>query len=576
MTTHTIAEEKERRRRMKPARSPAGRLADVLDVQRDDSQRWPDPRWQADPVGHARTILGVDLWERQIEFLEAIRDNRRVAVSGGRKVGKDFSVGLACLWWYDSFDDARAIMMATTGSQIDRILWRDIRKLYFGSGICLACKLGRCEDCRKLRPYDSSPCDHWEKFKGKAPCPHSASVTGEIHMLARSGLKAPDGREITGHTAREAEAIAGTSGARLLYVLDEASGIDDALHVAVRGNLASAQCREVALSNPTRNEGWYFDAFHSKKDLYRRIVISSRESPNIVEGREVFPGLASSEWLEEQKRDWGEDSALWAVHIEGKFAENEQNKIFALHLISLATKRWEETEAVGRLQIGIDVAGEGEKGDEGIFIPRKGQKMLELLAFRGLTADEYLAHTLGLVRKYKKIREPLPLVCVDREGPVGFKVWTRLRAFADDNPDVFDVAGVRASDGAIHTEYDRRRDELWGSAALWVREGGSLLTDPKLEAELHCPQWIRDMRGRNKVTPKRDMKKILKRSPDRAEAFVLSVWVPIEHELGGDGYHGEGGNRGRAEDNEGIGGIDPYALEGLPDSGDDDPIYGRR
>src|SRR5688572_28783242 len=45
-------------------------------------------RYAGDPVGFAREIIGVRLWEKQIEILEAVRDYPRVTVRSSHCVGK--------------------------------------------------------------------------------------------------------------------------------------------------------------------------------------------------------------------------------------------------------------------------------------------------------------------------------------------------------------------------------------------------------------------------------------------------------------------------------------------------------
>ena len=315
-------------------------------VERAEGEEWPSERWQTDPVGFAWTILGAELAPKQKEMLESIRDNPRTAVRGGRKIGKDFGVGVAALWWYASFADARAILTATTAHQIDSVLYREIRKLIGRSGTCF--------DCRR------------EAFKRREkppqPCPHSTRLTGKVGEIARSGIKSPDMREIQGFTARDPEAMAGTSGTRILYVLDEASGIADEIHTAIRGNLAAGGGREVLISNPTRPIGFFFDAFHAKKDLYNRIHGSSEETPNVLEGREVFPGLAGREWVEEQRREWGVDSPLYQIHVLGNFCVNEQGAIFTVAAIANGRSLMLEFEAVVGGYVGAMPVLEEENG----------------------------------------------------------------------------------------------------------------------------------------------------------------------------------------------------------------------
>jgi hypothetical protein len=62
----------------------------------------------------------------------------------------------------------------------------------------------------------------------------------------------------------------------------------------------------------------------------------------------------------------------------------------------------------------------------------------------------------------------------------------------------------------------------YGSACKkWLKDGGTIPSDPKLEAELVAPTYAFDLRGRIKVEPKEKIQERLR--PDRADALVLAV-----------------------------------------------------
>ncbi len=475
---------------------------------------WPSARYHDDPVAFFREVLGVEPWDRQIEVIEAIRDNPRVAVASGHKVSKSHTAAGIALWFYSSFEDARVVLTSTTSRQVDQILWRELKMLHARSGRCALCKL---EDRARAARHEPP---------GPRPCKHSACLDGEPRELARTGLKSPDFREIVGFTAKEAEAVAGVSGKNLLYIPDEASGIDDAVFEAIEGNRAGG-ARIVMFSNPTRTEGEFYEAFHSKAAFYKTIRISSEETPNVKAGRVVVPGLATREWVDEKRLEWGEDSALYKIRVKGEFVLNETGRIFSVHAITESEARWADAIGEGRLCIGVDPAGPGEGGDESAFAVRRGNKIIALVGVTGLSDEAHLVHVLGLIKQYGNQRESLPpLIACDREG-VGYDVWKVLRSHADGREPKFEVIGVRSSDRAAREPeiYDRVRDELWANLAAWVREGGALIPDTKLEKELHCPEWdTASLRGRMKVTPKTAMRKTLGRSPDRADAVALAVW----------------------------------------------------
>lgn len=586
MTTSKAQEVEKRRQRTEVRPVATNFLDDLLytlddliaeqDAERESRSRvrFPSVKYRDDPVSFCVEILGVEPWWRQVELLEMIRDHKRVACSSGHKIGKSTTLAIAALWFYCSFPDARVVMSSTTARQVDQILWREVKMLRVRGGRCVSCKREDPEGHRILRP-----------------CPHSAEIDGNIGELARTGLKSVDFREIVGFTAKEAEAVAGVSGKNLLYLLDEASGIPDEIFQAVEGNRA-AGARIVLMSNPTRTTGEFYLAFGKKAEFYRTLRISSEETPNAVEGRDVIPGLAGREWIEEKKREWGEDSPLYKVRVRGEFAESEDGKIFSIHAIEQAEQRWKDFNCAdcsggtrddgracttcdgsgrkpipGRLFIGIDPAGPSGSGDETVFALRRGSVILKLLVWRGLDEAAILVHLLSTISVYALKRE-VPVVIIDREGSVGAALYGHMRSYVDRRDDraEFEMFGVKASSGAVRKTqvYDRMRDELTGNFELWIREGGAIPEDAKLAGEMHELEWITQVNGKQKVTRKDAIKKELGRSPDRYDACVLSCWEPMS--LREDENDDGGGTPGRRsgtdpddDDHGGGGPMDPYA-----------------
>lgn len=336
-----------------------------------------------------------------------------------------------------------------------------------------------------------------------------------------------DFREIVGFTARETEAVAGISGRHLLYIVDEASGVPDEIYEAIEGNRAGG-AKIVLFGNPTRNEGEHFEAFHGKKHLYKTIRVSSEETPNARSGRVLIPGLATKEWLDEKREEWGEDSAIYKVRVKGEHATTEEGRIFSLHLIGEAEERWEATLPAGRLYIGVDPAGDSGKGDESAFCARRGLKVLELRARRGMNEDQHVAEILRMVVELRLPRE-VPVLIVDQDGPIGYKVFRKLDEYLDEYPDAYELQGLRASDGAKRQPrlYKRVRDELARNLLVWMRDGGAIPEDAKLEAELHVLEFHEQASGHLKLTDKDEIRKKLGRSPDRYDALALSCWEPL-------------------------------------------------
>jgi phage terminase large subunit len=488
------------------------------------SIRWPSSKYRADPVAFAHEILGVEPWSKQVEILEAVRDHMRVAIKSGHKIGKSNSAAIVALWFYCAFPNARVVMSSTTSRQVDQILWRELSMMHARAGKCVACK--------KADPNNLIP----------VPCPHSARVDGEPKKLARTGLKS-NFREIVGFTAREAEAVAGISGANLIYLIDEASGVPQEIFDAIEGNRAGG-ARIVLFSNPTQTTGEFFEAFNSKARFYHGITVSSEDTPNCTGIGDPIPGLAGPEWIAEKKEEWGEDSPLYIVRVKGGFALKEDGKIFSTHALMESERRWHEFVdedgepltgmQLGRLFIGVDPAGESGTGDDSCFVARRGKKMLSIGEFRGLDDEGHLARIVMMIRDLSVERDQKPVVVIDREGSIGAKLYGRtmafLEAFPSDEARPFVLVAVRASDRSPRRPnvYDTMRDALAGNLEGWIRDGGAILENAKLSKEMHELEWRSQVNGRIKVTPKKEIKQKLKRSPDRYDALALATWEPLD------------------------------------------------
>lgn len=548
--------------------------------------RFPSPRYAADPVAFFREVLGVEPWEKQVEILEALRDHDRVAAKSGRRVSKSHTAAGAALWWYCSWPDARVVMTSTTARQVDAILWRELSMVRARAGRCVACKTEIAAQIASGVPSVVA------EQRVPRPCKHSALIGGEIGMLARTGLKSDDFREVWGFTASQGEAVQGIAGSKMLFIVDEASGVPQPIYDAIEGNRAGG-AKVLLLGNPTRNEGEFFDAFHAKNKAnkareadegvgYHCITISSEESPNVKAGAVVVPGLATSEFIRERRIEWGEDSAMYTIHVRGEFAINEAGKIFSVHMIGESEQRWhditerdrEESREIamrrlGRLFIGLDPAGESGSGDDTVFSFRRGMKHLGLASDRGLDDDGHLARLLAHIAEFALPRE-VPVVVLDREGSIGASLAGKIRSFLagyEDNPPFLLVA-VRSSERAIRQPlvYDRIRDELAGNLERWIRDGGAIVEDVKLAKELHTLEWYKAVSGRLKLTPKDSIRKLIGRSPDRYDALSLSCWEPLSLHVDDAPESAqpviEAPRRPVAralDDDDDAGGIDPYA-----------------
>jgi phage terminase large subunit len=492
---------------------------------------WPNDRWRDDPEGFARDVLGVELWAGQREIVESVRDHRNTTARSGHKTGKTSAGACLSLWFYCSFPDSRVILTSVKAPQVEKVMWREIRKL---------------------------------KRQARIP------IDGDFAILPWTGARNDvDERQIFGVNARDGEGLAGLSGANIFVWADEASGINDRFFEVLGSSLAGSggTARKLYTSNPTRTSGEFYRSHTVNQHIFNRVHISSEDTPN-ARGTGAIPGLAGPEWIAEKKAEYGEDSPTYRVRVRGEFVHDKDGKIISLDLIAAAQEAWDECPDEGQLQLGIDPAGDGVIGDETAFALRRGNRILTVLAMRGLSEDAIVSHGVGMLRSYRRERDATPIVAIDCEGGIGTRVLGKLRVHLGGANREFELMPVRGGKKMWGSpEFHLVRDALWGEMAKWMQAGGAIPDDAKLAQDLNAPSFRADVNQRYIATDKRDMRKILGRSPDRADAACLAVFGFAARyvDTDGDGDDGPLGDDVEEIDGGAPDRLDPYDGAGVWD-----------
>jgi phage terminase large subunit len=454
-------------------------LSDLTDVQRKALKR---AVYRADPVAFATQVLGVVPWSRQEEILQAVSEYARVAVRSGHKVSKSNSAAILALWWAYCNPNSRVVITAPTGRQVRAVVWRELGKIY-----------GRARD----------------------------QLGGRWNASPEKGLKLDNGSEIVGFSTDEPERIAGWSGPSMLFIVDEASGVDEAIYEAIEGNRAGGNAHLVLFGNPTRTSGTFYEAFTSALGRWHTLHISSEEAAAYQTDVRRVPGLASPEWIAEKRAEWFPGSR-WDVRVCGDFPKSGDDAVLSLGLVEAALARWADTADEGALVIGVDVARFGD--DETVIQPVRGKKALLPVVLNSLDGPNVAGHVLDAVRQLRRGGER-PIIHVDVIG-YGASVYDCLARLEEVRAVAVNVgqAASPAQDG--RPDCTLLRDQLWFGLQQWLRDGGALPPDGKLQAELVAARYGFMATGAVRVEAKDKIKQRLKRSPDRADALALAVYAP--------------------------------------------------
>ena len=435
-------------------------------------------QYRTDPVAFVTEVIGLtpDTW--QAEALNAIVKHDKVSIRSGHGVGKSTLLSWVCLWHLStrSGDSCKLPMTAPTAHQLSDVLMSEISQNY-----------------RRMPEW------YRDQLSLKSDRVEVVGKEQECFAVARTSRR------------ENPEALQGfhASSGGLLFIIDEASGVDEKVFETAQGSLSTSGAKVIMTGNPTRTQGYFYDSFHGDRDRWYTMKVSCTDSKNV-----------DPAFVEDMKQKYTEDSSVYRVRVLGEFDTEQGDTVIPLSLIENAVERQVEVNPNSAVVWGLDCARMG--GDRTALCKRKGNTLLEPITW---WTGKDLMQTCGLVvAEYKRLEnfpDELPEeICVDSIG-IGAGVCDRLAELG------LPVRGVCVSErpSTDGKTYNRLRDELWFRAREWFEQRDCRIPQAceELVAELSLPTYHFTSLGKMQVEGKDNMKKRGVRSPDLADAFCLTL-----------------------------------------------------
>jgi hypothetical protein len=196
------------------------------------------------------------------------------------------------------------------------------------------------------------------------------------------------------------------------------------------------------------------------------------------------------------------------------FSAAVDNALIAIDEVSAAMARSIRPGAIEHAPriLGVDVARFG--GDRSAICKRQGIYLHAPVSYQGIDNME-LADRVA----YEIVHWKPRAVFID--GGRGEGVIDRLRQLGHTVTEV-NFGGASAS-----PRYKNKRAEMWDSLAQWIRDGGAIEPSKSLKSDLCVPLYSFDSAQRMVLESKDDIKKRGMRSPDEADAAVLTFAMPV-------------------------------------------------
>jgi hypothetical protein len=440
-------------------------------------------RWWRDPVAFVREVFKVEPDAWQADVLAAFPKSPRLALKSCKGPGK--TAVLAWIGWNFLATRPHPKIAATsiTSDNLADGMWTEMAKWRTRSPLLQAAfswHKTRIESTREPQAW-------W--------------------MSARTWPRSADANT-------QADTLAGLHADYMLFLLDEAGGIPDAVMAAAEAGLANArggggkEAHIVIAGNPTHLEGPLYRACTSERHLWHVTEITAdpddpKRTPRV-----------SVEWAREQIQKYGRDNPWVLVNVFGKFPPTSLNALLGPDEVRAAMNRQPPMDyPTHPVVLGVDVAREGD--DASVIFRRQGRCSWEPTILRNVNS----LHGAGAVASAWR-DEKAEACFIDNTGGFGGGWIDQLQVLG------FSPVPVHFAGSPNDIRYANKRAEMWFTMAQWIKDGGCLPNVPELVAELTTPTYF--FKGdKVQLEDKDQIKERLHRSPDRADALALTFAYPV-------------------------------------------------
>lgn len=483
-----------------------------------------------DPVGFCENIFDETYTDDVKKIMESVRDNEITIAQSSTGVGKTHSAARIASWFYKVYPGQAKVYTAAAPpfDNLNDLLWGEIKQLHVDHP-----KVFQNDNILSSLKISSSP----NSYIVGVTIPSTG--TDSIREAKFSGKHAP----------------------YLLFVLDEADAIPDEVFRGIEGCLSGGKGRLLIMFNPRHKTG---AAYRLIRDGKANVInLSAFNHPNVRTGEDIYCGAVTrnktikriNDWCRPLANDESPDSECfelpkflngltcekkknvfydplkpgWYRIIEsqfsymvlGEYPSQGTNQLISIEWINLARSRYDSYVAecgvvpphATKAVMGQDVADMGDDYNVSCF--RYGGFVEPLIMWNGMNPIETGERA---ATEYKK--RNVSYCNVDSTG-VGAGVAPHLNKNR--------CIGKRIMVASTPTyktpmgQFKILRDQLWWSCREWLKNDNSAMLPPdeKLIDELLVASY-EIKKGKVVVLEKSKMKKLLGRSPDRADALNLT------------------------------------------------------
>ena len=425
--------------------------------------------WKANPLLFVESVLGAKPEKWQAQVLKDLPHHHRIAVKSGHGVGKTALEAWIIIWFLVCHAPCKVPCTAPTAHQLKDILWSELRKwvnaLPASIKSCIELTSDRC------------------------------SMSEDTFAAARTARK------------ENPDAFQGFHEDNLLFVCDEASGIDEVIFEVAQGALSTEGARIILFGNPTKTEGYFYRCFNLLRDSYKTYTVSCYDSTRV-----------NQQYIDDCIKEYGQDSNFFKVRVLGEFPDSGDMQFISTADVDACIQHSDSTFHAFPIQMGLDIARHGD--DSSVLVVRQGRRVHLVERYKIDDLTTLASKVSEVIKKNPGIQQ----LAIDTVG-MGIGVYDILRKWGYDDILQSVNAGERAGNP---NRYVNKRAEMWNKMRLAIKETIDIPDDPDLKQDLIGLEYDYDMKQRLQLEKKSDMKKRGLSSPDSADALALTYAFDID------------------------------------------------
>jgi hypothetical protein len=424
--------------------------------------------WRKDPVLGVKQLFSVEPTEQQKKLIRgAWHPTARVAVSSCQGAGKTATLAWLMFLFLLTQEDCQILVTSPSYQQLTRVFNAQVHK-----------------------------------WHAKMPAVFRDQFVISKEKIALKGKEGFQFASLVTASAEHTENLQGGHAESYVILIDEASGVEEDVFDLLLGTLSTHKGgRLIMTSNPLRAAGRFYEVFHREAMAkWKRLYFSAYDSPVI-----------NTEWIDEMKGTYGEDSDIFRVRVLGQFPRVSSTQFFPTDIVKdAAATKVDENIFMNYPRIsGVDIARFGD--DSTVFVTRQGPKLLDVTTYHGIDTMEVSSKLMDYHLKWKS-----GIICIDSIG-IGAGVFDRAKQL---NLPVKEV--VVSQKSTDPQQYLNMRSQLYGLTREWIQNGADIPNDERLIRQFTSMQYGYNNKMQLQLMTKKDLKKQGLESPDIVDAVALT------------------------------------------------------